>query len=94
MGKEAYRKPVMDVVELEDDMILTSTGQSCMDAGGGGITPCDCSAYGTTIPGGVTSGGHGIASGGSGSWISGGGTGLGCGVDMGGSDISCGSDQP
>ena len=92
MGKEVYRKPVMDVVELEDDMILTSTGQSCMDACGGDGSGCSYIISGssgpifTSKPFPCTDGGSSI--------ISGGGTGLGCGVDMGGSDISCGSDQP
>ena len=86
MGKEAYRKPVMDVVELEDDMILTSTGQSCMDAcGGDGIAQCDCSVNCIGVSSGGLSGG---------TEISGGGTGTGCAIFMGGSGYTCGVVQP
>ena len=105
MGKEAYRKPVMDVVELEDDMILTSTGSACAvnACGGDGIICGECLTYSSGGSGPVSceeheSGGTTISAGGlggeGGMTLSGGGTGTGCAIDMGGSGISCGSVQP
>ena len=33
MNKEKYEKPVMEVVDLKDDVILTSTGNACSPVG-------------------------------------------------------------
>ena len=33
MNKEKYEKPVMEVVDLKDDVILTSTGDACFPVG-------------------------------------------------------------
>ncbi|MBO4751092.1 MAG: hypothetical protein J5546_12360 [Lachnospiraceae bacterium] len=47
MMKETYITPVMDVVELENDAILTSQGTTCISVcpGDGATAQCDCAGH-------------------------------------------------
>ena len=87
MMKETYITPVMDVVELENDVILASQGSACM-----GVCPADGGiGCGSDVGGGLISGGGShVISGGSGG---GGGLVISGGGSSGGSATTCGMDS-
>jgi len=85
MRKIAYETPHMDVVVLDEDVILTSTGTQCITYEYDGDPTCGSNC-------GVVSGGGGTISSGGG-YISGGGYSgeSGCNGDSGGGGIACGN---
>ena len=52
MGKEFYGKPMMEVIEIEDDAIRTSGGHEiCPDGGCAPVAVCvDCGLDGVFFP--------------------------------------------